>query len=117
MFGATPRGVGVDRRRRAGGDGRPVAAAPVSTVSPAVKLSADSTALLVCGTGCPTFHDADVEIIMNQFITPTHPGQTHHAGRGDHARGSVAPNRGSTPSRARGRGSAPLRTWWRRVAG
>ena len=53
-----------------------VAAAPVSTESPAVKLSADSTALLVCGTSCPTFHDADIEIIMNQFITPTHPGQT-----------------------------------------
>jgi hypothetical protein len=47
-----------------------------STVSPAVKLSADSTALFVCGTGCPTFHDADIEIIMNQFITPTHPRQT-----------------------------------------
>ncbi|HKH50462.1 MAG TPA: PE-PPE domain-containing protein, partial [Mycobacterium sp.] len=50
--------------------------APVSTVSPAVKLSADTTALFVCGGACPTFHDADVEVIMNQFITPTHPGQT-----------------------------------------
>ena len=50
--------------------------APVSTVSPAVKLSADSTALLVCGVTCPTWHDADVEVIMNQFITPTHPRQT-----------------------------------------
>ena len=49
---------------------------PVSTVSPAVKLSADSTALIVCGTTCPTLDDADIEIIMNQFITPTHPGQT-----------------------------------------
>jgi hypothetical protein len=49
---------------------------PVSTVSPAVKLSADTTALFVCGGACPTFHDADVEVIMNQFITPTHPGQT-----------------------------------------
>jgi hypothetical protein len=49
--------------------------APDSTVSPAVKLSADSTALLVCGVTCPTWHDADVEVIMNQFITPTH-GQT-----------------------------------------
>src|SRR5829696_4448777 len=53
-----------------------VVPAPVSTVSPLVTLSADSTALLVCGGACPTFHDADVEIIMNQFITPTHPGQT-----------------------------------------
>jgi hypothetical protein len=49
---------------------------PVSTVSPAVKLSADSTALLVCGTTCPTWDAAGVELIMNQFITPTHPGQT-----------------------------------------
>jgi hypothetical protein len=49
--------------------------APDSTV-PAVRLSADSTALFVCGGACPTFHDADVEVIMNQFITPTHPGQT-----------------------------------------
>jgi hypothetical protein len=53
-----------------------VVPAPVSTVSPPVILSADSTALLVCGGACPTFHDADVEVIMNQFITPTHPGQT-----------------------------------------
>jgi hypothetical protein len=53
-----------------------VVPAPVSTVSPAVKLSADTTALLVCGGACPTWHDSDVEIIMNQFITPTHPGQT-----------------------------------------
>jgi hypothetical protein len=45
-------------------------------VSPAVKLSADSTALLVCGTTCPTWDAAGVEVIMNQFITPTHPGQT-----------------------------------------
>jgi hypothetical protein len=49
---------------------------PVSTVSPAVKLSADSTALLVCGTTCPTWDAAGVELVMNQFITPTHPGQT-----------------------------------------
>jgi hypothetical protein len=53
-----------------------VAPIPDSTVSPAVKLSADSTALLVCGTTCPTWDAAGVELIMNQFITPTHPGQT-----------------------------------------
>ena len=51
------------------------AAAPVSTESPAVKLSADSTALLLCGTACPTWNDAHVEDIKNQFIAPTHPGQ------------------------------------------
>ena len=49
---------------------------PVSTVSPAVKLSADSTALIVCGTTCPTLDNASIEIVMDQFITPTHPGQT-----------------------------------------
>jgi hypothetical protein len=52
-----------------------VAAAPVSTQSAAVKLSADSTALLVCGISCPTWNDAHVEDIKNQFIAPTHPGQ------------------------------------------
>jgi hypothetical protein len=51
------------------------AATPVSTESPAVKLSADSTALLLCGTACPTWNDAHVEDIKNQFIGPTHPGQ------------------------------------------
>jgi hypothetical protein len=50
--------------------------APVSTVSPAVKLSADSTALIMGGTAIPTWNDADVEVIMNQFIAPTHPDQT-----------------------------------------
>ena len=44
-----------------------------STASPEVQLSADATALLVCGTTCPSWHDTDVEIIMNQFITPSHP--------------------------------------------
>ena len=58
-----------------------VTVVPVPTVSPAVRLSAtqstpDSTALLVCGTTCPTWDAAGVELIMNQFITPTHPGQT-----------------------------------------
>jgi PE-PPE domain len=46
---------------------------PVSTVSPAVKLSADSTALVLGGTSIPTWNDADVEVIMDQFIAPTHP--------------------------------------------
>jgi len=51
------------------------AAAPVSTKSPTVKLSADSTALLLCGISCPTWNDAHVEDIKKQFIAPTHPGQ------------------------------------------
>ncbi|WP_237571238.1 PE-PPE domain-containing protein [Mycolicibacterium lacusdiani] len=52
------------------------ASAPVSTQSQAVELSADSTALIVCGTTCPTPDAIWVERIMNQFIAPTHPGQT-----------------------------------------
>jgi hypothetical protein len=52
-----------------------VVPAPVSTVSPAVKLSADSTALIMCGTTCPTPDEYVVESAMNQFIMPTHPGQ------------------------------------------
>ena len=50
-----------------------VVPAPVSTVSPAAQLSADSTALMMGGSGIPTWNDADVEVIMGQFIAPTHP--------------------------------------------
>jgi hypothetical protein len=50
---------------------------PVSTASASDEPPPpDTTALFVCGGACPTFHDADVEVIMNQFITPTHPDQT-----------------------------------------
>lgn len=49
---------------------------PPTTVSTTVNLAADSTALLVCGTTCPTWHQAQVDILMDQFITPTHPDQT-----------------------------------------
>ncbi|MCW2589861.1 MAG: hypothetical protein JWQ86_2288 [Mycobacterium sp.] len=49
--------------------------APVSTVSPAAKLSADSTALVVCGTTCPTPDAALIAKVRNQFVAPTHPGQ------------------------------------------
>jgi hypothetical protein len=48
---------------------------PASTVSPAVRLSADSTALIMGGTTIPTPDDYMVEIIKNQYIAPTHPGQ------------------------------------------
>ncbi len=54
-------------------------AAPTPTVSPAVQLSAKSTALIMGGTMTPTWRKADIDAIMNQFITPTHPtppGQT-----------------------------------------
>lgn len=49
---------------------------PQSTGSSAVKLTADATALIVGGTTVPTWHDANVTVIMNQFITPTHPAQS-----------------------------------------
>ncbi|MEO3760681.1 PE-PPE domain-containing protein [Mycobacterium sp. B14F4] len=52
-----------------------VVPASVSTESPAVKLSADATALIVCGTTCPTPDDSLIESVKNQFVAPTHPGQ------------------------------------------
>ena len=52
-----------------------VLVAPTSTVSPALKLSADSTALILGRTSVPTPDDAYVEIVKNQYIEPTHPGQ------------------------------------------
>lgn len=44
--------------------------AAVTTVSPAVKLSADSTALIMGGTGLPTPNDYYVEVVRNQYIEP-----------------------------------------------
>ena len=52
------------------------ARASTPTVSPNVKLTGDSTALVVCGLGCPTPDAYFVDSMMNQFVTPTHPGQT-----------------------------------------
>jgi hypothetical protein len=46
-----------------------------STVSPAVKLSADSTALIMGGSSVPTPGHAYIEVVKNQYIAPTHPGQ------------------------------------------
>ena len=48
---------------------------PVSTVSPAVRLSADSTALILGGSSVPTPDEAYIETVRNHFIAPTHPGQ------------------------------------------
>ena len=59
-----------------------VAAVVLATVVPASASAAEpsdesppepTTALLVCGTTCPTFDVASAEIIMNQFIKPIHP--------------------------------------------
>jgi hypothetical protein len=49
--------------------------ARASTVSPAVRLSADSTALIIGPTTIPTPDRYMVDIIKNQYIAPTHPGQ------------------------------------------
>ena len=38
--------------------------------------SRDRTALIMGGTSIPTWSDADVKVIMNQFIAPTHPRET-----------------------------------------
>jgi hypothetical protein len=52
-----------------------VVSTPIPTVSPAVKLSADSTALIMGFTSLPTPDDAYIDAVKNQFIAPTHPGQ------------------------------------------
>ena len=52
-----------------------VVPAPDSTVSPAVRLSADSTALIIGPTTIPTPDRYMVDIIKNQYIAPTHPCQ------------------------------------------
>lgn len=53
-----------------------VTAPGTAIAAPSDSSTVDSTALLVCGGACPTFQDAQVEPIMNQFIRPTHPGRT-----------------------------------------
>lgn len=50
-------------------------AAPTASASASDGPPPDTTALVVCGTTCPKFDAANGEIIMNQFIKPTHPGQ------------------------------------------
>ncbi|RDH76922.1 PE-PPE domain-containing protein [Mycolicibacterium moriokaense] len=50
-----------------------VTAMPASTESPAVTLTADSTALILCGTTCPTPDAYWVDSAMKLFIVPTHP--------------------------------------------
>jgi len=51
---------------------------PVSPVSPAVKLSADSTALIMGTSGVPTPDDFYLESVKNRFIAPTHPGHIEY---------------------------------------
>lgn len=40
-----------------------------------VTLAADSTALILCGTTCPTPDAFWIDAVKNQFVGPTHPGQ------------------------------------------
>ena len=54
------------------GVGIAAAAAPGVVMAEAAD-SSDSTALMLGGSGIPTWNDADVEVIMDQFIAPTHP--------------------------------------------
>jgi hypothetical protein len=51
-----------------------VALLVMATVAPVSSASA-STALILCGTTCPTPDDFVVESVRDQFIAPTHPGQ------------------------------------------
>ncbi len=48
---------------------------PESTVSSAVRLSADSTALILGGTTVPTPDGYYIDTVKNHYIAPTHPGQ------------------------------------------
>ncbi|WP_445169520.1 PE-PPE domain-containing protein [Mycolicibacterium sp. Dal123E01] len=53
-----------------------VTASVIPPAASADEAPPDMTALIVCGTGCPKADDATVDLIMSQFITPTHPGLT-----------------------------------------
>ena len=55
-----------------------VAPVSVSTMSPAVRLSADSTALILGGTTVPTPDNVYIETVRNHFIAPTHPDQINY---------------------------------------
>jgi hypothetical protein len=59
------------------GVGFAVAAAPgVSFAESSHSSSSDSTALIMGFATVPTWDDAGVGLVMDQFIAPTHPGQT-----------------------------------------
>ena len=82
----------------------------------------DTTALILCGTACPTPDDAYIEVVKNQYIAPTHPGQHIDYVRGAHARGVLAPHGGPAPPRVRARAPDlfgldgpvwPDEPWWK----
>lgn len=50
-------------------------ATPARPAGAEVGLLADATALVLCGTTCPTPDATYIDIVKNQYIAPTHPGQ------------------------------------------
>src|SRR5262245_6050582 len=52
-----------------------VVPAPAPTPSPGVRLTADSTALIMGATSVPTPNDYYIDAVRNNYIAPTHPGQ------------------------------------------
>ncbi|WNG94854.1 PE-PPE domain-containing protein [Mycobacterium sp. ITM-2016-00318] len=53
-----------------------IAAAPVSTASVSdTPPPPDTTALILCGTTCPTPNQFWMDSIVNKFVAPTHPDQ------------------------------------------
>ncbi|WP_218893805.1 PE-PPE domain-containing protein [Mycolicibacterium vinylchloridicum] len=51
------------------------AAATVTPVAIADEPPLERTALVLCGTTCPTPDDTYIDIVKNQYIEPTHPGE------------------------------------------
>lgn len=61
--------------RRIGTSVGAVVLAVAATVTPvAVADEPDRTALILCGTTCPTPDETYIDIVKNQYIEPTHPG-------------------------------------------
>ena len=67
--------------------------APVSTVSPAVKLSADSTALILCGSVLPDARRLRHRVCQEPVHRTDSSGPGHRVRRGDGAHGDVARHR------------------------
>jgi hypothetical protein len=51
-------------------------AATMPPVAQADETPLDRTALVLCGTTCPTPDDTYIDIVKGQYIEPTHPGET-----------------------------------------
>ena len=97
-----------------------------SSESPAVKLSADSTALIVCGTSCPTPDAYWVEASRTVLHCTDSSGPGHRLCRGDHAPGVLAYHRArcassGPPSGIRESGDLVAQVWpdepWWKLSG